>query len=153
MGSACRRLSLVAVLAVGWLGAFGGAAPAAVPSGNLIVNGNAETGTGSSDSATTAPVPIPGWTTTPNITEHTYDPAGSAAFPDVNASAAIGGGNQFFAGGPDNATDNTVETATQHVDVSAAATEVDAGTVTATLSADLGGFSTQGDNAAVTASF
>jgi hypothetical protein len=38
--------------------------------------------------------------TTPNITEHTYDPAGSAAFPDVNASAAIGGGNQFFAGGP-----------------------------------------------------
>jgi len=153
MGSACRRLSLVAVLAAGWLGAFGGAAPAAVPAGNLLVNGNAETGTGSSDSSTTAPVPIPGWTTTPNITEHTYDPAGSAAFPDVNASAAIGGGMQFFAGGPDNATDNTVETATQNVDVSAAATEVDAGTVTATLSADLGGFSTQGDNAAVTASF
>lgn len=153
MGPACRRLSLVAVLAAGWLGAFGSAAPAAVPSGNLIVNGNAETGTGSSDSSTTAPVPIPGWATTPNITEHTYDPAGSGAFPDVNASAAIGGGNQFFAGGPDNTTDNTVETATQNVDVSAAATEIDAGTVTATLSADLGGFSTQGDNAAVTATF
>jgi hypothetical protein len=153
MGSACRRLSLVAMLAAGWLGAFGSAAPAAVPSGNLLVNGNAESGTGSSDSSTTAPVPIPGWTTTPNITEHTYDPAGSAAFPDVNASAAIGGGNQFFAGGPDNATDNTVERATQNVDVSAAATEIDAGTLTATLSADLGGFSTQGDNAAVTATF
>jgi hypothetical protein len=37
--------------------------------------------------------------------------------------------------------------------VSAAATEIDAGTLTATLSADLGGFSTQGDNAAVTATF
>ena len=153
MGSACRRLSLVAALAAGWLGVYGGGARAAVPPGNLIVNGNAESGTGSSDSSTTAPVPIPGWTTTPNITEHTYDPAGSAAFPDVNVSAAIGGGNQFFAGGPDSSTDNTVETATQNIDVSAAATEMDAGKVAATLSADLGGFSTQGDNAAVTATF
>ena len=153
MGLAYRRLLLVAVLAAGWLGAFGGAAAAAVPSGNLVVNGNAETGTGSSDSSTTAPAPIPGWTTTPNMTEHTYDPAGSAAFPDVNASATIGGGNQFFAGGPDNVTDNTVETATQNVDVAVAATEIDAGTLTATLSADLGGFSTQGDDAAVTATF
>ena len=151
MGSACRRLSLVAALAAGWLGVYGGPARAAVPAGNLIVNGNAESGTGSSDSSTTAPVPIPGWTTTPNITEHTYDPAGSGAFPDVNASAAIGGGNQFFAGGPGNGAGNTVETATQVVDVSTAAAEIDAGTVTATLSADLGGFSTQGDNAAVTA--
>ena len=127
MGSPWRRLSLVALLAAGWLGVYGGAARAAVPSGNLIVNGNAESGTGSSDSSTTAPVPIPGWTTTTNITEHTYDPAGSAAFPDVNASAAIGGGNQFFAGGPANGADNTVETATQDVDVSTAAAEIDAG--------------------------
>ena len=89
MGSACRRLSLLAALAAGWLGVYGGPARAAVPAGNLIVNGNAESGTGSSDSSTTTPVPIPGWTTTPNITEHTYDPAGSGAFPDVNASAAI----------------------------------------------------------------
>ena len=153
MGSTCRRLSLVAALAAGWLGAYGAPARAAVPAGNLIVNGNAESGTGSSDSSTTAPVPIPGWTTTPNITEHTYDPAGSGAFPDVNASAAIGGGNQFFAGGPGNGAGNTVETATQEINVSTAAAEIDAGTVTATLSADLGGFSTQGDNAAVTAAF
>ena len=153
MGSACRRLTLVAAVAAGWLGVYGGGARAAVPAGNLIVNGNAESGTGSSDSSTTAPVPIPGWTTTPNITEHTYDPAGSGAFPDVNASAAIGGGNQFFAGGPGNGAGNTVETATQDINVATAAAEIDAGTVTATLSADLGGFSTQGDNAAVTATF
>lgn len=153
MGWSCRRLPLVAVLAAGWLGAFGAAARAAVPASNLLVNGNAESGTGSSDSSTTTPVPIPGWTTTTNITEHTYDPAGSAAFPDVNASAAIGGGTQFFAGGPANGAGNTVETATQDVDVSTAATEIDAGTVTATLSAHLGGFSTQGDNAALTATF
>jgi hypothetical protein len=153
MGLPRRRLSLVAVLVVGWLGACGGAARAAVPAGNLILNGGAESGTGSSDQSTTAPVPIPGWTTTTNITEHTYDPAGSTEFPDVNVSATIGGGSQFFAGGPANGAGNTVETATQVVDVSTAATEIDAGGVTATLSADLGGFATQGDNAAVTAAF
>jgi hypothetical protein len=143
---------LAAVAAAGWLGISGIAAQAAVPSGNLIVNGGAEVGTGSSDSSTTAPAPTPAWATTTNFTEHTYDPAGSTAFPDVNASAAIGGGHQFFAGGPANS-DNTVETATQTVDVSSAATEIDAGSVSATLSADLGGFATQTDNAAVTATF
>jgi hypothetical protein len=148
------RLLLLALLVAGCLGVYGVAAQAAVPSGNLIVNGNAESGTGSSDSSTTAPVPIPGWTTTTNLTQHTYDPAGSAAFPDVNASAAIGGANQFFAGGPANGSaGNTVETATQDVAVSTAAAEIDAGGVTAALSGDLGGFSTQGDNAALTATF
>lgn len=144
---------LAAVAAAGCLGVSGMTARAAVPSGNLIVNGGAEVGTGSSDSATTAPVPIPNWTTTTNFTEHTYDPAGSGAFPDVNASAAISGGSQFFAGGPANGSGNTVETATQDVDVSTAATEIDAAGVSATLSADLGGFATQTDNASVTATF
>lgn len=153
MGSPRTRMSLVALLAAGCLGVCGGAARAAVPAGNLIVNGDAESGTGSSDSATTAPIPTPGWTTTTNITEHTYDPAGSGNFPDVNAGAAIGGGNQFFAGGPANGAGNDVETATQDVAVSTAAAEIDAGGVTATLAGDLGGFATQTDQAAVTATF
>src|ERR1700716_340680 len=154
MGSLCSRLSLVAVVAAGCLGVDGGAAArAAVPSGNLIVNGGAEAGTGSSDSSTSAPVPIPGWAPTTNFTEHTYDPAGSQAFPDVNASASIGGGRQFFAGGPANGNGNTVETATQDVDVSIAATEIDTGGVSAMLSADLGGFASQDDQAKATATF
>jgi hypothetical protein len=131
----------------------GAAAQAAVPSGNLIVNGGAEVGTGSSDSATTAPAPIPGWTTTSNFTEHTYDPAGSANFPDASASAAIAGGTQFFAGGPANGAGNSVETATQTVEVSSGAAEIDAGGVVATLSADLGGFASQEDQAQVAATF
>lgn len=144
---------MLAAVAAGLLGMSGAAAQAAVPSGNLIVNGGAEVGAGSSDSATTAPVPTPSWATTTNFTEHTYDAAGSQAFPDLNASAAISGGNQFFAGGPDNGSGNTVETATQDVDVSSAAPEIDAGGVSAALAADLGGFSTQTDNAGVTATF
>jgi hypothetical protein len=153
MGPLRTRLCLVALLIVGCLGVCGGAAQAAVPSGNLVVNGDAESGAGSADSSTTAPSPTPGWTTTTNITEHTYDPAGSGNFPDVNASAAISGGNQFFAGGPANGTGNDVETATQDVAVSSAAAEIDAGGVTATLAADLGGFATQTDQAALTATF
>jgi hypothetical protein len=147
--------SLVAALTVGGLLAASGGAPAraAVPSGNLVVNGDAESGTGSSDSATTAPVPIPGWTTTANLTEHTYDAAGSQNFPDANASAAIAGGSQFFAGGPANGAGNSVETATQTVDLSADAAEIDGGAVAATLSADLGGFATQEDQAGVIATF
>jgi hypothetical protein len=128
-------------------------ARAAVPSGNLVVNGDAEGGTGSTDSATTAPVPIPDWTTTTNFTEHTYDPAGSQNFPDANASAAIDGGSQFFAGGPSNGSGNAVETATQDVNVSTAASEIDRGGVVAALSADLGGFASQDDQAKVTATF
>lgn len=119
----------------------------------MIVNGGAKVGTGSSDSVTTGPTPIPGWTTTANFTEHTYDPAGSQNFPDANASAAIAGGSQFFAGGPANGSGNSVETATQTIDVSMGAAQIDAGGVVATLSADLGGFASQEDQAAVATTF
>jgi hypothetical protein len=154
MGRSWSQLSVAALVVGGLLAVNAGAtARAAVPSGNLIVNGGAEVGTGSSDSATTAPAPIPGWTTTANFTEHTYDAAGSANFPDANASAAIAGGTQFFAGGPANGAGNSVETATQTVDVSPGAAEIDAGGVVATLSADLGGFASQEDQAQVAATF
>ena len=114
MGWPRSQFSFVAVLVASLvLATTGATARATVPPGNLIVNGGAEVGTGSSDSVTSAPVPIPGWTSTTNFTEHTYDPAGSANFPDPNESAAITGG---LAGGPANGTGNSVETATQTVD-------------------------------------
>ena len=98
-------------------------------------------------------MPIPGWTTSTNFTEHTYDPAGSANFPDVAASAAINGGKQFFAGGPENGAGNGVETATQVLSIASAASQIDSGGVAATLSADLGGFADQEDQASAAASF
>lgn len=143
-----------ALLTIVLLGMVAGApARAAIPTGNLLVNGDAEAGAGSSDATTTAPVPIPGWLTTANFTEHTYDPAGSGLFPDATVTAAIGGGRQFFAGGPENGGGNTVETAAQIVDVSGAASEIDTGSVSAGLFADLGGFADQEDAATVTAVF
>lgn len=148
------RLSrLTAAIAIAAVGALAGGveAQAAIPAGNLLQNGGAELGAGATDGSTVSPTPIPDWTTTSNFTEHAYDPSG--AFPDPDVSSAIGGAGQFFAGGPAATGDNTTEAASQSVDVSAAAPEIDAGGVGATLAAALGGFESQEDNATVVATF
>jgi hypothetical protein len=64
-------------------------------------------------------------------------------------SSPSGGGSNLFAGGPG----DPLSTATQTVDVSASAAAIDGGTMQATLSALLGGWETQGDEASVEAFF
>jgi hypothetical protein len=136
-----RLLAFSAAIAVV---AAAASASAAVPSGNLLVNPGAEAGPGAADSATIqAP---PGWTVTPNFTAVRY---GAPDFLTTADSAALGGGLNFFAGGPDNA----ASSATQVVDVSGAAPEIDAGKAQVTLAAQLGGYATQTDRATVTATF
>jgi hypothetical protein len=126
--------------------ALAAAAPAgaAVPSGNLIVNPGAEAAPGAADSV--AQLPLPGWTVESTFTAVQY---GTPSFLTAADSTALGGGVNFFAGGPGGA----ASAATQVVDVSGAAAEIDAGKVAATLSALLGGYSGQTDHAAVTATF
>ena len=119
-------------------------AGAVVPSGNVLVNPGAEAGPGAADSGTQ--LPLPGWTVESTFTAVQY---GTPAFLTAADGAAVGGGVNFFAGGPGGAT----SAATQVVDVSGAAAEIDAGKVGATLSALLGGYSSQTDHAAVTATF
>jgi hypothetical protein len=149
------RGMLLAATAVGALALGSSAAgrPAVIPAGNLLQNPGAEAGQGSNGSG--GPVPIPSWTTQtisgddPSIDGFTVVSYGSPAFPDKTVATKIAGGANFFAGG--NATG--VSSATQTVDVSAAATEIDAGQVAATLSAEIGGFSSQEDSGTVTATF
>ena len=119
-------------------------AAAQVPSGNLLSNGDAEAVPGSVDGTTL--VPPPGWTTDGSLTEVAY---GAPEFLTTDDSASWGGGANFFAGGPDNA----ASSATQDVSVVSAAAQVDAGGLSATLSALLGGYLTQTDSATVTATF
>ena len=119
-------------------------AGAVVPSGNLVVNPGAEAGPGAPDSG--AQLPLPGWTVESTFTAVRY---GAPDFLTTADSAALRGGANFFAGGPGGAASG----ASQVVDVSAAAPEIDAGNLTATLSALLGGFATQTDDATATASF
>ncbi len=119
-------------------------AGAQVPSGNLLVNGDAEAVPGSAD-GTTVVVP-PGWTTDGPFTEVAY---GAPEFLTTEDSASWGGGASFFAGGPDNA----ASSATQVVSVGSAGAQIDGGGLSVTLSALLGGYLSQTDSATVTATF
>jgi hypothetical protein len=122
-------------------------AHAVLPSGNIVPNGDAEAGPGAtSDSQTQAP---PSWGALPNFTAVAY---GTAGFPTREQGAAIGGGNNFFAGGPDTGFGD-ISGGQQLIDVSGAAPEIDAGNVQAILTAQIGGFANQEDSATVTAVF
>jgi len=136
---------VLAALVTAVLATLASASPAlaALPSGNLLQNGDAEAGSCSNDTGTAET--IPGWTTTSSFTVVCYS---SGVSQTSDSGAAIGGGNGYFMGGVDDGT-----TATQTVDVSAAATDIDAGGVQAELAGYLGGFSSQDDNMVVVAVF
>jgi hypothetical protein len=119
-------------------------ARAAVPSGNLLLNPGGESAAAATDSSTQ--VPVPNWVVEGTFTTVAYD---TPAFLTAADATALGGGKNFFAGGPG----ADIGAATQTVDVSAAAPEIDAGTLPATLSALLGGYDTQTDSTTVTATF
>src|SRR6476619_4780956 len=120
------------------------AAPAfgAVPGGNLVVNPGAEAAEGAADSSTQ--IPLPGWTVESTFTAVKY---GAPDFPTAEDGTRLDGGANFFAGGPG----GEVSAASQTVDVSAAATDIDAGKLSMTLSALIGGYSSQDDQVTVSA--
>ncbi|HTI98552.1 MAG TPA: hypothetical protein VL527_06580 [Dongiaceae bacterium] len=113
---------------------------------NLIVNGDAEAGPGSPNGGLVATVP--GWTTNGGSFAVVQYGA-SGGFPFSTDPGPATRGTNFFSGGPTAG----LSAATQVIDVSAGATSIDAGSVRGALSGYLGGFSSQGDNAMLTASF
>lgn len=122
----------------------------AVPTGNLVVNPGAEDSPGTEVATVVKPV---GWVTTGNLSTWTYAPA-EGDKPTKAFAATIGGGTNFFAGGPgDNSGKQSTHTASQTIDVSGAATEIDANQVGATLTAFLGAYTVALDRATVTARF
>lgn len=122
----------------------------AIPSGNLVQNPGAEASPGTAVHTVVKPA---GWTTTGNLSTYQYAPR-EGDFLTQAFATTIGGGTNFFAGGPgDNSGRPTTHTATQAIDVSAAATEIDAGQVAAKLTAYLGGYTSAEDLATVTARF
>jgi hypothetical protein len=122
--------------------------PAPPTAGNLLANPGAEQGTAAQDD-TSAPAP-PRWRRTGGFTSVRYGTVvGLVAFPTLEAASLLGAGHAFFAGGPSGAA-----TATQVVDVSGWAPEIDgrAG-VSLRLSALLGGYRLSDDRAVVSAHF
>ena len=146
------RWSAAAGVVLGFLLLTGSLAarPGVVPSGNLITNPGAEDSPGSKVPIVVKPV---GWTTTGNLSAWEYAPRESD-WPTQAFAATIGGGKNFFAGGPgDNTLKPSTHTASQTIDVAGAATEIDAGQVGATLTAFIGGYTVDKDLATVTARF
>ena len=108
---------------------------------NLVVNGSAELGTPAKSSYKS--VPVPGWTTTTNLTVLRYGMAGG--FPGTNIAAASGLGQHFFVGGAD----SEETTASQTIDLSASAALIDQLKAAFKCSAYLGGMAGQNDNASI----
>jgi Phosphoesterase family len=131
-----------------------------VESPNLLVNPGAELGDPSLSGYSS--VTVPGWTVTGTPTVIEYDtvrrfpwPTASPgptfpaflAFP-TSSSAPPDSGDQFFGGGP-----VATSTLTQTINLTAAASDIDTGTVPYELSADLGGFTVDPSSASVTVEF
>lgn len=113
---------------------------------NLIKNGNAEAGPGTNNAANIEP--IPGWTRQGAIDVVLYAPSndGVVALTDPGPSDR---GKNYFSGGVNSA----LSSMTQTVDISAASALLSQGNIQFTLSAWLGGFLNQDDNAKVTVQF
>jgi hypothetical protein len=90
---------------------------------------------------------VPGWTTAGNFTTVQY--ATGLGFPTASDPGPATRGSNFFAGGPNNGSSS----ASQSVDASNIAAQIDTGTLSFVLSGYLGGFINQGDNATFVANF
>jgi hypothetical protein len=121
----------------------GGITCTGTPSANLIVNGDAESGTGSTDAT---PVTTPGWTSAGEATALEY---GSGGYPALTDPGPTDRGVNLFIGGYMDA----MSSLTQTIDLSADAAQIDASAVTYALSGWLGGYAGQEDYATLTVTF
>ena len=111
---------------------------------NLITNPNGDLDVGS---ASGNHVNVTGWTTSAAFTVIPYT-AGNG-YPGTGDPGPSDRGANFFAGGNGAA----VSTATQQIDLSPNASDINAGNVTFNLTGYFGGFSSDNDNAMLTATF
>ena len=137
-------MSLAAILATAALASSASATPLGL---NLIVNPGAEGSVGAANLVSAIAAPA-GWITTSNFSAVQYAVGGP---PDLNNSdsSAIGGGLNYFSGGPTNA----LSTATQSISFDDLAADVDAGKISFLLSGYLGAWGAQADAMTVKATF
>ena len=139
-----NRIALACTAAL-TIAAVPAASFAATLGSNLIVNGNAEADVGSDNGDQIGPVT--GFASTGQFTVVQYGAGGG--FPQPTDPGPTDRGLNFFAGGPSAA----VSTGSQVILVGEASVAIDGGNVNYDLSAWLGGFSTQDDNAVLTLAF
>src|SRR5262249_15608727 len=131
-------------------------AGAVVPTGNLLTNGDAEGGSGASDSMTV--YNPPGWDVIGSkITGVRWGAPGG--FPTAEQGTALGGGVNFFAGGPAETNDNDSlgyrnRTLRQQISLPPQAfADIDAGGVVSAFTACLGGYANQDDSVSANVAF
>jgi hypothetical protein len=135
----------VAMLSIGVLATAAVQAQAAATYGvNLVVNGGAEADVGAPDASHV--VKPTGWITTGQFTPVQYGAPGG--FPDKTSPGPSDRGKNDFEGG--NAPQSTAK---QTISLASEAADIRTGAVHYVLSAWLGGYASQDDNAIVTLSF
>jgi hypothetical protein len=125
-------LPSAAAAAVAALAASG---PVGAAGENLLVNPGAESGTEAAAEEGQAPPPR-GWAATGAMTVGDY---GAAGMPSTAHAESIGGGTKLFRGGACEIGTPCASSAGQEFDVSSSASSIDAGSVSAELSALIGG--------------
>ncbi|WP_158543187.1 alkaline phosphatase family protein [Dyella psychrodurans] len=136
-----RKSIWLGTLAAACLSGLFASSAFASDSGNLLVDGDGESGTCTTDWS--AVNTVPGWTVTqgsPSIVCYSIG--------RFNTPGSGSGGNAFIADGPYG--DSALR---QNVDVSSAATAIDGGNITYNLSGWLGGYTVYNGQAVVTATF
>jgi hypothetical protein len=141
------RITIIVPLVVVAVASSAGEATAVIPQGNLVVNGDAESGPGATDSFTFACPPAWSCLAGPDPGGPTAVRYGTPGFPGIAEGQRIGGGLNFLAGGPNQPTSGI----SQYVELGIAIPEIDAGQGQLMLSACLGGSGSEGDAAIVTA--
>lgn len=137
-----RTAAIAAVLLLALAFVLPSAASAVIPSGNLIANRGAEEGPSGEVGNR---LPIPGWSTAAGAAGFMaieYRPDGDPA-PRLHVSDPNTSGCRAFFGGGEGV--STMTAATQTIDVSAAAAEIDTGSVSARTSALIGQVSAPGE--------
>jgi len=122
------------------------AAATSITGDDVLVNGDAEASPGVPPIANSGAAPPAGWRATGSFTAIQY--GGNSDYL-LESERPPGGGDNYFTGGPG----SSRATATQVVGVSADAAVIDSGRAMATLSAWLGGWSSQEDAMTVQATF
>lgn len=120
---------------------------------NLITNPGADASPGY-DENSTLPVSndLPGWVRSAFLTADSYQDTGGDLY-QVTGGPSDAGSNYFYGGVDVTDDSNPIATGYEDIDISSAASLIDAGNLPYTLAGWLGGFDGQDDNAVLTAQF
>jgi uncharacterized protein (TIGR03437 family) len=121
---------------------------------NLISNPGADASPGLLNSSPTgASTDLPGWVRSAYLTADSYQDSGGDLYQLTSGIPLDASSNYFYGGLDVSDSSNPVATAYQDIDVSSAASLIDAGNVPFALSGWLGGYADQDDNCVVAVQF